>query len=164
MVMGVRNVCAEVAYDGSKFFGWQRQDGFDSVQGAIEEALESLLGESVTVHGAGRTDTGVHALRQVAHFHLDTRLDDDRLRHALNAHAREGVVLNRLETCRDDFHSRFDARAKRYLYVTVTTRFRPPLGREFAHWIKSPLDLAAMREAAWRLVGKHDFAAFGNTG
>ena len=116
----MRNVRLEVAYDGSRFFGWQRQDGFESVQGAIEDALASLLDTVVTVHGAGRTDTGVHGLRQVAHLHVDTRLDDDRLRHALNAHLVEGVVVNRLETCRDDFHARFDARAKRYLYLTLT--------------------------------------------
>lgn len=160
----MRNVRVEVAYDGSRFFGWQRQDGFDSVQAALEEAALSLLGEVVTVHGAGRTDTGVHALRQVAHFHVATRLEDDRLRHALNAHLREGVVVRRLETCRDDFHARFHARAKRYAYLTRTSRFRPPFGRALAHWVASPLDLAAMRAAARRIVGTRDFAAFGNAG
>ncbi|MCP3916926.1 MAG: tRNA pseudouridine(38-40) synthase TruA [bacterium] len=160
----MRNVRVEVAYDGSKFFGWQRQDGFESVQGAVEEALEGLVGDAVTVHGAGRTDTGVHALRQVAHFHVDTRLDDDRLRHAVNAHLARGVVVRRLESCRDDFHARFDARGKRYLYVTATTRFRPPFATEHVHWVTSALDLDAMRAAAAHIEGKHDFAAFGNAG
>ena len=160
----MRTVRAELAYDGSLFCGWQRQDGFPSVQAAVEDALASLLDTLVTVVGAGRTDTGVHALRQVAHFHVDTRLDDDRLRHALNAHLAGGVVINRLETCRPDFHARFDARAKRYLYRVATTRFRPPFGRDHQHWINRPLDLRAMRDAARRLVGRHDFAAFGNAG
>jgi len=160
----VRTVRAQIAYDGSRFYGWQRQDGFESVQGAVEDALAALLDTLVTVHGAGRTDTGVHALRQVAHFHVDTRLDDDRLRHALNAHLTDGVVLQRLETCRDDFHARFDARGKRYVYRVATTRFRPPLLREHQHWVNVPLDLAAMRDAARRMVGRHDFVAFGNTG
>lgn len=159
-----RNVRAQIAYDGSLFFGWQRQDGFPSVQQAIEESLEALLGDAVTVYGAGRTDTGVHALRQVANFHVDTRLDDDRLRHALNAHLPKGVVLRRLETCRDDFHARFDARSKRYLYIVATSRFRPPIGEHLAHWVNYPLDLAAMRRAAGELVGRHDFRAFGNAG
>lgn len=160
----MRTVRAEIAYDGSRFFGWQRQDGFFTVQQALEEALASLLDTVVTVQGAGRTDTGVHGLRQVAHFHAATRLDDDRLRHALNAHLVEGVVVNRLETCREDFHARFDARGKRYLYLTLTSRFRPPIGREHAHWLPQSLDLAAMREAARGLLGTHDFAAFGNAG
>ena len=154
----------QVAYDGSGFFGWQRQDGFDSVQQAIEEAMEALMGEVVTVHGAGRTDTGVHALGQVAHAHVATRLDDDRLRHALNAHLPEGVVIRRLETCREDFHAEFDAVGKRYLYLVATTRFRPALGRRFCHWVNTPLDLGRMRETAAELVGRHDFAAFGNAG
>lgn len=160
----MRNVRARIAYDGARFFGWQRQDGFASVQQALEEAIESLLGQRTTVHGAGRTDTGVHALGQVAHFHVDCRLDDDRLRHALNAHVTAGVVVERLETCRDDFHARFDAVGKRYLYLTRTSRFRPPIGREHAHWVSDPLDLAAVRAVAAELCGRHDFRAFGNTG
>jgi tRNA pseudouridine38-40 synthase len=160
----LRNVRALIAYDGSKFFGWQRQEGFDSVQEAIEDALAVLVGDRVVVQGAGRTDTGVHALGQVAHFHVDTRLDDDRLRHALNHHLRAGVVIRRLETCRPDFHARFDARGKRYLYRVATARFRPPFGRDYAHWVRDPLDLAALRAAARELVGTHDFRAFATSG
>ena len=144
----MRTVRFEVAYDGTRFHGWQRQDGFDSVQQALEEGLAALLDGVVTVHGAGRTDTGVHGLRQVAHAQVATRLDDDRLRHALNAHVGEGVVVNRLETCRADFHARFDARGKRYLYRVQTARFRPPIGPGYAHFVRDPLDLEAMRAAA----------------
>ena len=160
----MRNVRLLIAYDGSRFFGWQRQDGFPSVQQALEEAFGALTGQKLVVHGAGRTDTGVHALGQVAHAHVDTRLDDDRLRHAVNFHLPEGAVVKRLETCRDDFHARFEARLKRYMYVVATTRFRPPFGRQYAHWICDPLDLAAMRRAASLLVGRHDFSAFASSG
>ncbi len=162
--MALRNVRIEVAYDGSLFYGWQRQDGFVSVQAAIEDALAELLDTIVTIHGAGRTDTGVHALRQVAHFHVDTRLDDDRLRHAINAHLPPGVVVRRAETCRDDFHARFDARGKRYMYVVQTTRHRPALGVEHVHWDPSPLDRDAMEEGIRRIVGRRDFAAFASAG
>ena len=162
--MGLRNVRIEVAYDGSSFYGWQRQDGFVSVQAAIEDALAELLDTVVVIHGAGRTDTGVHALRQVAHFHVDTRIDDDRLRHALNAHLPRGIAIRRAETCRDDFHARFDAVGKRYAYVVQSTRHRPALGIEHVHWEPLPLDGAAMRTAAQRMEGERDFAAFGNTG
>ena len=160
----MRNVRALIAYDGSRFFGWQRQEGFPSVQAALEEALEGLAGARVIVHGSGRTDTGVHALGQVAHFHVATALADDRLRHALNFHLPEGVVVRRLETCADGFHARFHARAKRYAYLVQTARFRPPFGRTLAHWVPDPLDLAAMRRAAALLVGRHDFAAFASSG
>jgi tRNA pseudouridine38-40 synthase len=160
----MRNVRILVAYDGSKYFGWQRQDGFDSVQQRIEEALHGLVGERAVVQGSGRTDTGVHALGQVAHFHVATRLDDDRLRHALNGNLPESIRIRRAETCAPDFHARFDAVSKRYLYLVATSRFQPPFARELAHWTYEPLDLAAMRAAAALLVGKHDFRAFGNTG
>ncbi len=162
--MALRNVRIEVAYDGSGFYGWQRQDGFVSVQAAIEDALAELLDTVVVIHGAGRTDTGVHGLRQVAHFHVDTRIGDDRLRHALNAHLPEGIAIRRAETCRDDFHARFDARGKRYAYVVQTTRHKPPIGRELVHWEPLPLDRAAMVAAAQRMVGERDFAAFASAG
>jgi tRNA pseudouridine38-40 synthase len=154
----------QIAYDGSRFFGWQRQEGFLSVQQALEEAYASTTGRTIVVHGAGRTDTGVHALRQVAHAHVDTRLDDDRLRHALNHHLGGGAVVRRLETCRDDFHARFDARGKRYMYLVATSRFRPPFAEKLAHWIDQPLDFAALREASRAFVGEHDFSALATQG
>lgn len=160
----MRNVRIRVAYDGSQFFGWQRQDGFTSVQQTLEDALLELTRAHVVVNGAGRTDTGVHALGQVAHFHVDTPIDDDRLRFALNARLPRSVIVLRAETCSDSFHARFDAVSKRYAYVVATSRFRPPLGQTTSHWIRFPLDLARMRAAAAMLVGRHDFRAFGNTG
>jgi tRNA pseudouridine38-40 synthase len=160
----MRNIRFQVAYDGSRFFGWQRQDGFGSVQAALEDAIAAATGQTATVHGAGRTDTGVHALRMVAHAHLETHLDDDRLRHAINAHVEQGVVVLRLETCRDDFHARFDAVSKRYLYLVATTRFEPAIGRAHQHWTNYALDLGDMRRAAQDLIGTHDFKAFGNAG
>lgn len=160
----MRNVRIQVSYDGSRFYGWQRQDGFDTVQQALEEALEALLGESITVRGSGRTDTGVHALRQVANFHLDCSLDDNRLWHALNAHLPGGVVIRRLETCEDGFHAQYDACGKRYLYLVQTERFRPPFARRHSHWVREKLDFGAMREAAGYLIGTQDFRAFANAG
>ncbi len=160
----MRNVRLLVAYDGARFFGWQRQDGFDSVQQALEEAVLASTGQRATVHGAGRTDTGVHALGQVAHLHIDTRLTDDRLRHATNAHLPAGVVVREAETCDDQFHARFSAISKRYAYQVVTSRFQPAFGATHAHWLAWPLDVPRMRREARVLVGRHDFAAFGNTG
>lgn len=160
----MRTVRALISYDGRAYHGWQRQDGFYSVQEAIEEALYDLVGEKVTVHGSGRTDTGVHALGQVAHFHVHTALDDDRLRHALNHRLASRTVLQRLETCRGDFHARFDARGKRYAYVIWTSRFKPPLADGLVHWTRSVLDWGAMQRAADAFRGEHDFRAFSNAG
>ncbi|MEO6708357.1 MAG: tRNA pseudouridine(38-40) synthase TruA [Planctomycetota bacterium] len=160
----MRNVRALISYDGSKFYGWQRQEGFYSVQEGVEDALCALTGNRITVHGAGRTDSGVHALGQVAHFFIDTRLDDDRLRHALNFYLCEGATIRRLETAPDDFHARFSAIGKRYMYLVSTARFRPPFATKLAHWVPQTLDLAAMREASRPLIGRHDFGAFASAG
>jgi len=160
----MRNLRALISYDGSKFFGWQRQDGFWSVQEAVEQAVEAATGEKVTVFGAGRTDTGVHALRQVANFHVESSLSDDRLRHALNAHISEGAAIERIETCDEEFHARFSACGKRYLYRIGTSRFRRPFPEEYEHWINQPLDLSAMTEAASALIGTHDFVCFASSG
>ncbi len=160
----MRTVRALIAYDGNAYHGWQRQDGFYSVQGCIEDALLDLTGEVVTVQGSGRTDAGVHALGQVAHFQLSSPLKDDRLRHALNARMKGSTVLRRLETCDDDFHARFDTRGKRYAYVVCTSRFKPPIGEGLFHWSRYCLDLKAMRQAGAQMRGEHDFRAFSNVG
>lgn len=160
----MRNVRVRVAYDGSRFFGWQRQEGFPSVQQALEEAILTLTGESVVVHGSGRTDTGVHALGQVASFHLDSRLPDERLLTGLNAHLAQGAVVRALETCRDDFHAQKDARGKRYAYRVLTAQVPWPFPDAYAHWVRYPLDLAAMRAAARGFLGRHDFSALATSG
>lgn len=162
--VGMRNVRVRLAYDGSKFFGWQRQAGFFTVQEAVEDALLSLLGHEVRIHGSGRTDAGVHALGQVANFHVETRLDDLRLLYALNAHLSEGVSALALETAPDEFHAQHSARGKRYLYRVRTTPFRLPFGNRFTHWVPQPLDLPAMRAAARGFVGEHDFSALASAG
>ncbi len=160
----MRNLRLQIAYDGSAFFGWQRQDGFTTVQETIEDAVAQLTGEEVTAQGSGRTDTGVHALRQVANFHVQTRLTDDRFRHGINAHLPESVVVNRVETCADDFHSRFSAVGKRYVYVISTRRFKPSHAERQTAWCPQPLDFALMERAALDLIGDHDFLGLSSVG
>ncbi|MFT7667627.1 MAG: tRNA pseudouridine38-40 synthase [Planctomycetota bacterium] len=160
----MRNIRIQVAYDGAEFFGWQRQEGFGSVQEAIEDAAVMVLGERVTVHGSGRTDSGVHAKRQVASLHVSTRLTNDRLRHALNAHLPDSIVVNRLETCADDFHARFSAVAKRYAYFLATTRFRPSFAERYSAWTCLSLDFEAMQYAGNCLIGEHDFRGLSSVG
>ena len=160
----MRNVRVLLAYDGSRFHGWQRQAGFPSAQEGLEDALLALLGERIAVIGAGRTDTGVHALGQVASFHVMTRLADERLLFALNAHLPEGLTARALETCGDAFHAQKDARGKRYAYLARTETFPLPFARAHWHWVPDALDLGAMRAAARHFVGRHDFGALASSG
>ncbi|MFT4543224.1 MAG: tRNA pseudouridine38-40 synthase [Planctomycetota bacterium] len=158
----MRNVRVLCSYNGAEFFGFQRQDGFETVQEALEDAVSAVCRERVVVHGSGRTDRGVHAIGQVASFHCESTIPDNRLRHALNFHLPDSLIVRRLETCADDFHPRFHAVWKRYVYLTLTSRFRLPIGHDFAHWTRLTLDRDAMERAAKLLEGRHDFAAFGN--
>ena len=146
-------------YDGTEYVGWQRQASGTSIQGLIEAGLEPIEGKPVTVHGAGRTDAGVHALAQVASVALETRLDDQALRRALNAVLPPDVRVIDVARVHDQFHARFSAREKTYEYRIVNGPFVSPFEYRYAWHLAHPLDLAAMQEAASLLVGTHDFAA-----
>jgi tRNA pseudouridine38-40 synthase len=150
-----------IEYDGGPFVGWQRQENGPSVQAAIEEAIQRFASEDVTVHGAGRTDSGVHALAQVAHFDLARPADADTVRDALNYHLRETpVVILRAESVPEDFHARFSAVGRHYFYRILNRRAPPALEKGRVWHVARPLDSAAMHDAAQLLVGKHDFNSF----
>jgi len=148
-------------YDGTGLVGWQRQDNGPSVQEALETAIHRFCGETVTVHGAGRTDAGVHALGQVAHADIAKDADADTVRDALNAHLRPApIAVLRAEAVDEDFHARFSATGRAYLYRIVNRR--PPLTLDAGRaWqVAPPLDAAAMHDAAQALIGRHDFTSF----
>ena len=148
-------------YDGGGFVGWQRQDNGPSIQGAVEEALIGFCGERVTLHGAGRTDAGVHALGQVAHLDLEKPTTADTLRDALNAHLRPApIAVLKAESVDDAFHARFSATRRRYLYRIVNRRAPLALERGRAWFVPAELDADAMHEAAQVLIGQHDFTSF----
>ncbi len=148
-------------YDGGRFVGWQRQDNGPSVQQAVEEAVAQLSGERVTAQAAGRTDSGVHALGQVAHLDLEKPMDPGKLRDALNHFLRErGVAVLGAEAVAGDFHARFSATERGYLYRIINRRPPLVLERGRAWWVPRPLDAAAMAQGALHLLGRHDFTAF----
>ena len=148
-------------YDGTPFVGWQVQDNGTSVAGALIDAIEKFSAERPTVTGAGRTDAGVHALGQVAHFDLTRDWDADTVRDALNAQLRpHPVAVLSAEPVAADFDARFSARARHYRYRIVNRRADLALERNRAWRIVRPLDAAAMHAAAQRLVGHHDFTTF----
>jgi tRNA pseudouridine38-40 synthase len=148
-------------YDGTPFVGWQRQDNGPSVQGALEAAIEKLSGERVTMTGAGRTDAGVHALGQVAHFDLEKSFEPGKVRDALNYYLRpDPVVVLGADVADAEFHARFSAMARHYLF-RILNRRSPPALEQGRVWHVSPrLDAEAMHAAAQLLVGQHDFTTF----
>jgi len=141
----------DLAYDGTGFHGWARQDNVRTVQGYFETALFHRTGEIKTAV-AGRTDAGVHAAGQVVSFTVDEPLDVETLQRSLSRQLAPEIAVFAVSEVPDDFHARFDSRGKRYLYLTATTRFRPPMGRAHMHWVSDPLDLGAMRRAAAAMV------------
>lgn len=148
-------------YDGTPFAGWQRQENGPSVQAALEDAVFKLSAERVTVTGAGRTDSGVHALGQVAHFDLNKEFPADTVRDALNAHLRPSPVsVIEALAVGEDFHARFSALARHYEYRILSRRAPPALDRARVWHVARVLDVETMQAAAQQLIGKHDFTTF----
>ncbi len=150
-----------IEYDGTPFLGWQYQPNCLTVQGALEEAVFRFSGERVAVTGAGRTDSGVHALGQVAHFNLIKDWAPSRVCDALNFHLKPNPAsVLECERVDDNFDARFSATARHYLYRILSRRGRPALDRDRVWWWTKPLDADAMHDAAQALVGHHDFTTF----
>lgn len=150
-----------IEYDGTPFFGWQRQLDHPSVQQALEEAIEAFSGEKVTTQAAGRTDSGVHALGQVAHFDLSREWDPFRIGEALNYHLkRNPVAIIKSEAVGDDFEARFSAKARHYEYRILNRRARAALEHKRVWHVSTQLDVDAMHMAAQTILGQHDFTTF----
>jgi tRNA pseudouridine38-40 synthase len=149
-----------VEYDGTDFVGWQRQANGPSVQAAIEEALHEMLGVPTAVRGAGRTDAGVHALGQVAHFDAAARIPLHGYQRGLNALLPRSIAIRDVQEAAPDFDARFSARGKLYRYAIWTAPTRAPLRERYVWHLRRNLDTVKMEAAAALLVGKHDFNAF----
>lgn len=155
-----------IEYDGSSYCGWQRQaDGFRTVQGCIEAALHSFTKEIVLIEGAGRTDQGVHATGQVAHVDLTQSFEPYRIQDALNFYLRkqsqeQSISILKVEEVSPDFHARFSATARYYVYRIINRRGPLTFSNHCAWHVIAPLDVDRMNEAASLLVGHHDFTSF----
>jgi len=150
-----------IEYDGAGFLGWQAQANSITVQGVLESAIEVLHGAHITLHGAGRTDTGVHALGQVAHFDSPKTWDPFVLCNAINGNVRpHAVSVISAEEIGEDFQARFSATGRRYLYRILNRRAPATIDRQKVWHVPMPLDVDAMHEAAQHLVGQHDFTTF----
>jgi tRNA pseudouridine38-40 synthase len=150
-----------IEYDGRPFVGWQAQDNGPSVQSVLTDAITAFAGERAAVHGAGRTDAGVHALGQVAHVDLAKEWDNDTVRDAINFHLRpQPIAVLTAEQAEPTFDARFSATKRHYLYRIVNRRPDLTLAHNRAWRVPRPLDDAAMHAAAQKLVGRHDFTTF----
>ncbi len=149
-----------VEYDGTNYAGWQRQKNGLSVQEVLEKAFEAASGERAAIHGAGRTDAGVHALAQVAHLETNCTIPADKISFAMNMHLPPDIRVKQSEQADMNFHARFCAKGKSYRYTIANTVHAPAIGRFTAAHVRGVLDLEAMRKAAAYIIGTHDFACF----
>jgi tRNA pseudouridine38-40 synthase len=149
-----------IQYDGTDFHGWQSQEGFRTVQGELERALSLLEGKSVNVYGSGRTDAGVHAEGQVASVELEREITPQKLRAAINGNVCRDVRVLAAEPVSPEFHARYSARGKTYLYRVVNAPVMSPFWLRYAYHEARPLDLAQIKTAAELFLGRHDWTAF----
>jgi tRNA pseudouridine38-40 synthase len=149
-----------IQYDGTDFHGWQSQEGFRTVQGELESALSLLEGKSVNVYGSGRTDGGVHAEGQVASVELEREITPQKLRAAINGNTAKDVRVLEAEVVSPEFHARYSALGKTYVYRVVNTPVMSPFWSRYAHHEARPLDLTQMQNAAELFLGRHDWTAF----
>jgi tRNA pseudouridine38-40 synthase len=160
----MRTLKLTLSYDGTRLVGWQRQAAGDSVQALLEDTLARFEGAPVTVHGAGRTDAGVHALGQVASAQVTFGHDTSTLARALNAQLPDDVRVVAVAEAPAGFHARFDARSKTYRYLIRNDVIASPFERPFVWHVPQALDVEAMQQAAASLIGRHDFEVFRSAG
>ena len=156
----MRNVKIIIEYDGTDYHGWQCQANLPTVQKTIEDAIRKITRENVKITGSGRTDAGVHAIGQVANFFIETRMDPETLRKALNSTLPRDISIIKAQEVPDGFHAQFSSRSKVYEYRIFNRPHRPALQRNRVWHIQEKLDAKKMGEAAAYLEGTHDFSVF----
>lgn len=157
---GKVNVKILLEYEGTCYSGWQRQKNAVSIQEVLEKAIQSITKEKVRVIGSGRTDSGVHALGQVANFKTYTKIPIEKLPYAINSKLPEDITVKHAQIVPEDFHARFSAKSKVYSYSIYNAKFPSPLLRRYVYFFPLPLNLEEMRKAADILIGEHDFKSF----
>ena len=165
----MRNLKLEIEYDGTNYAGWQVQNSRQSsvvsrqlktIQETIEKTLQKILQEKIKLIASGRTDTGVHALGQVANFKTNSAISTEKLQRALNGLLSDDISITKIEEAALNFHSRFSAKSKIYRYIILNQKARSALLRDRVYFYPFPLDIKLMRKTARSLTGRHDFKAF----
>ena len=160
----MRTIKLTIEYDGKNYRGWQVQPEGPTVQGVIEEQLKRLTGETTHLMGSGRTDAGVHAMGQVAHFKTQSVMDVTTIQRALNSLLPSDILIQRVEGVDQDFHARRNCRSKVYEYRILNRSLRSVFHREHAWHIPQKLDFEEMKKATQTLIGEHDFSSFRSVG
>ncbi len=157
----MKNIKLIVQYDGSRYKGWQRLGDSDmTVQGKLEDVLSKMIGEKVEVFGSGRTDAGVHAFMQVANFKTNSQLSTKEILDYCYRYLPDDIVVKKVETAEDRFHSRHSAKSKRYLYRILNHQYHDPFTRKHVTHIQEILNIEAMEKAASYIIGEYDFSSF----
>ena len=153
-----------IEYDGTNFFGWQKQPDTKTIQGEIEKALSLVLNQEIKIAGSGRTDAGVHAFGQVANFHAETDILPKKLKAAMNSLIKDLIVIRDCHVVADSFHARYSAVSKEYHYFILNRQDPCAIERMYQWHIRSPLDIKAMTQCCDAITGVFDFKSFENTG
>lgn len=163
-MINVRNIKLVIEYDGTRYFGWQRQKIGNTIQQSLEVAIKKVVKEDIEVIGSSRTDSGVHAKAYVANFKTNARMPAEKFREAINCKLPDDIVIIKSEEVNEDFHARYSSTGKTYCY-TILNRVHPSaLDRLFSYHVRWELDIEAMREACKYFIGTHDFKAFQTPG
>lgn len=160
----MRKIKLKIEYDGTNYHGWQIQKNANSVQETIEEAISRLLGNEIGIVGCSRTDVGVHAYGQVAHFVTDSSIPGDKFSYAINNLLPSDIVIKQSEEVSEEFHSRYSAKGKKYRYLIYNEAHASAIMRNRTYHVRPELDFEKMQKAAKYFIGQHDFAAFQATG
>jgi tRNA pseudouridine38-40 synthase len=160
----MRNIKLLIEYDGTNYQGWQVQPRGQTIQGTLEEKLRLLTGEPIQLIGSGRTDSGVHALGQVAHFKTQSQIDIGSIQRALNSLLPHDIVIQKIEEVEEGFHARRHSRSKVYEYRILNRNLRSVIHRGYVWHIPQKLNLMEMRKATKSLIGEHDFSSFRSVG
>lgn len=160
----MRNIKLTIEYDGKEFHGWQKQPNRLNIQGEIEKAIERITGEQVDLMASGRTDSGVHAIGQVANFKTNSNIPIEKFAIALNSNLKKSILIKKAEEVDERFHSRLSCKKKTYRYVIDNSKYGSAIYRNLETHISTPLDIVKMQKAIKYFEGEHDFKAFKASG
>jgi tRNA pseudouridine38-40 synthase len=160
----MRNIKITIEYDGTRYYGWQKQPNVITIQEEIEKALERITGEEIKITGAGRTDRGVHAKGQVANFYTESKIPGERFKFALNSVLPEDITIIDSIDVSNNFNARYDAKGKEYRYIVYNSKIRSSLLRNYAYHVSYNINIEKIIEASKYFIGTHDFKGFMSSG
>ena len=160
----MKNIKLTIEYDGTNYHGWQIQPNARTVEQTVKEAIEKLTKEEINLVGASRTDEGVHAYGQVANFKTTSNIPQDKFSYAINSFLPDDIIIVKSELVDESFHSRYDAKGKKYRYIIYNRDIKSAIWKDRAYHVKKEIDVEIMRKAAKHLVGKNDFSSFKSSG